>query len=278
MNVTELTPFLELNNGVNMPQVGLGVFKMDDEQAEEATRYAIDVAGYRAIDTAAVYGNEAGVGRAIAASKVDREDLFITTKLWNDNQGYDETLQAFEESMKKLDLSYLDLYLIHWPKPQLDKALDTWRAFERLYDEGLIRAIGVSNFKPHHLDALLAQANIIPAVNQIELHPMMSQIETREYCEQREIKIEAWSPLMQAGELLDHPVIQGIANVHSKEPAQVVLRWHVQSGFLVIPKSKTPERIKDNIEIFTFELSPEEMLQIDSLNSNRRIGPDPDKL
>lgn len=270
------TPMIRLNNGIMMPQLGLGVYQVEEgDQVEQAVTKALN-SGYRAIDTAAVYRNEEGVGRAIAQSSIPREELFITTKLWNDDQGYDSAKQAFDASLERLGLEYVDLYLIHWPKPRENKILDTWRAMEELYEEGKARAIGVSNFKPHHLDPLLEVATVVPAVNQIELHPMMSQAETRLYCAEKGIAVESWSPLMQAGELLQHTVITDIASTHGKEPAQVVLRWHIQSGLIVIPKSVTPERIESNINIFDFELSEEEMQRIDALNANKRIGPDPD--
>ena len=269
-------PGIKLNNGIMMPQFGLGVFKAKEgEEVEGAVAVALE-AGYRAIDTAAVYGNEEGVGRAIAASGIPRQELFITTKLWNDDQGHDATLLAFNKSLDRLGMDYVDLYLIHWPKAEKGKYKDTWKAFEELYASGKIRAIGVSNFKPPHLQELLKDAKVVPAVNQIELHPMMTQLATREYCEAKGIKIEAWSPLMRAGELLENPLIIKVAGKYSKEPAQVVLRWHIQSGLIVIPKSVTPKRIQSNIDIFDFELTSEEMEQIDRLNQDKRVGADPD--
>lgn len=267
-------PAIKLNNGIIMPQFGLGVFKAEEgEEVENAVSTALK-SGYRLIDTAAIYRNEEGVGRAIAESDVPRSEMFITTKLWNDDQGHDSALLAFNKSLDRLGLDYIDLYLIHWPVQ--DKYKTTWKAFEELYADGKIRAIGVSNFKPHHLDGLLEDCEVMPAVNQIELHPMHTQLETRRYCRQKGIKVESWSPLKKAGELLKNEVITGIADSHNKAPAQVVLRWHIQSGLIVIPKSVTPERIKSNIDIFDFELSADEMKQIDGLNQNERIGPDPD--
>lgn len=278
MHNPAVTPTIKLNNGIQMPQIGFGVYKVEaGEQVENAVNVAFE-AGYRAIDTASFYNNEEGVGRAIAYSGIPREELFITTKLWNDDQGFDNTLQAFEDSLEHLGLDYLDLYLIHWPKPANDKIAETWRAMEQLYEDGKVRAIGVSNFNPEHLDDLLKTAKVMPVVNQVELHPYFSQQELRKYCTDKEIAVESWGPLMQGGELLQDTTIAGIANAHGKEPAQVVLRWHIQSGLIVIPKSVTPERIQSNINIFNFELSDDEMQRIDALNQNRRVGPDPNKL
>ncbi len=272
------TPLLRLNNGILMPQLGFGVYKIQEgEEVEEAVATALKN-GYRAIDTAAIYGNEEGVGRAIADSGIPRDELFITTKLWNDQQGYESALQAIDDSLERLGLEYVDLYLIHWPKPKEHKFIETWQAMEQLYYDGKARAIGVSNFKPAHLDELLSQTEVVPAVNQIELHPMFSQAETRLYCVEKGILVESWSPLMQGKELLRHKTITGIANAHGKEPGQIVLRWHIQSGLLVIPKSATPERIASNINIFNFELTEDEMQRIDALNQGKRIGPDPDLL
>ncbi len=267
-------PDIKLNNGIMMPQFGLGVFKAEEgEEVETAVSEALK-AGYRLIDTAAIYGNEEGVGKAIAESGIPREELFITTKLWNDDQGHEAVSVAFNKSLDKLGLEYVDLYLLHWPVTGKYKA--SWQELEKLYADGQIRAIGVSNFKPHHLEELLKEAKTVPAVNQIELHPLMSQQETRKFCDEKGIKVESWSPLMQAGKLLEDPLINKLASKHNKEPAQIVLRWHIQSGLIVIPKSVTPKRIKSNIDIFDFELSQNDMEQIDGLNQSRRIGPDPD--
>lgn len=276
MDIAATTPTIRLNNGILMPQLGLGVFKIEGDNLVEETVETAFKAGYRLIDTAAVYRNEAGVGRAVAYSGIPREELFITSKVWNDDQGYDSTLKAFDDSLERLGMDYLDLYLIHWPKPQLKKSAETWRALERLYEEGRTRAIGVSNFKPSHLDDLLQTARIVPAVNQIELHPMLSQLETRAYCRENGIAVESWGPIMRGGELLKNKTIGGIANAHGKEPAQVVLRWHIQSGLIAIPKSVTPERIQSNINIFDFKLSNDEMERINGLNNDYRTGPDPD--
>ena len=272
------TPKITLNNGVKIPQLGLGVWKASDAEAEFAVTTAINN-GYRLIDTATIYGNEVGVGRAVSASGVAREELFITTKLWNGDQGYDETIRAFEKSLTALGLEYVDLYLIHWPTPMYNKSVDTWKAFEKLYADGRIKAIGVSNFKPHHLQELMSQTKIVPAVNQIELHPRFTQAETREYCAKHGIAVESWSPIggaVGAGNVLAEPVLATIGEKYGKSPAQVVLRWHVQLGLIVIPKSVHEERIKQNIDVFDFELSDDDMAQIATLDTNTRQGPDPD--
>lgn len=272
------TPTITLNNGVKIPQLGLGVWKASDAEAEFAVKSAID-SGYRLIDTATIYGNEVGVGRAIAASGVAREELFVTTKLWNGDQGYDQTIRAFDKSLAALGLEYVDLYLIHWPTPMYSKYVDTWKAFEKLYADGRIKAIGVSNFKPHHLQELMSQTEIVPAVNQIELHPRFTQAETRAFCAQHDIKIESWSPIggaAGAGNVLDEPVLASIGEKYGKSPAQVILRWHIQLGLIVIPKSVHEERIKQNIDVFDFELSAQDMAQIATLDTETRQGPDPD--
>ncbi|MCP1136470.1 aldo/keto reductase [Paenibacillus polysaccharolyticus] len=262
-----------LNNGVKMPWLGFGVFKVKDgDEVVSAVKTAIE-AGYRSIDTAKVYNNESGVAQGIRESGIAREDLFITTKVWNSDQGYESTLAAFEESMQRLELEYLDLYLIHWPVK--GKYKDTWRALEKLYKEGRVRAIGVSNFQTHHLEDLLMDATIKPAVNQVELHPLLTQKELRDYCSTHEIQIEAWSPLGQ-GNLMEHPLLQDIAAKYGKSPAQVILRWDLQNGIVTIPKSVTPERIHANTELYDFELTAEEIEQINGLNENKRFGSDPD--
>lgn len=269
-------PTITLNNGVDIPQVGLGVFQAaEGAEVEAAVRAALE-AGYRLIDTAAIYGNEAGVGKAVKASGLPREELFITTKLWNANHAYEDALRAFDESLEKLDCGYVDLYLIHWPLPMEGKFTQAWKAMEKLYADKRVRAIGISNFKPNHMDELLRGAKTVPAVNQIELHPMLQQKETRAYCDERGIVVESYSPLMQAGEALEHPVIAGLARKHGRTPAQVILRWHVQSGFIVIPKSVKPERIRENFALFDFELSENEMQEIKDMDEGRRIGADPD--
>lgn len=262
-----------LHNGVKMPWFGLGVFKVNEgSEVVESVKAAIRN-GYKSIDTAAVYKNEAGVGQAIKEAGVPREELFITTKVWNADQGYESTLAAFETSMEKLGLDYLDLYLIHWPKPE--KTRDTWRALEKLYKNGRIRAIGVSNFHIHHLKDLMANAEIKPMVNQVEYHPHLAQTELLEFCKAEGIQLEAWSPLKQ-GELLTEPTIVEIADRHSKTPAQVILRWDLQTGVVTIPKSINEQRIIENANIFDFELSAEDMKALAALNKNERVGPDPD--
>ncbi|MCG7202510.1 aldo/keto reductase [Streptomyces arenae] len=257
-----------------MPQLGFGVWQVPDDEAERAVATALE-AGYRSIDTAAIYGNEEGTGKAIAASGVPRADIFVTTKLWNADQGYDATLRAFDASLDKLGLDYLDLYLIHWPLPAQDKYLDTYKAFEKLYADGRVKAIGVSNFLPEHLERLIAETSVIPAVNQIELHPHLQQHASRELHEEQGIATEAWSPLGQGKGLLEVPAIVAIAQKHNRTPAQVVLRWHIQLGNVVIPKSVTPSRIKENIQVFDFSLDTEDLAAISALNEDRRIGPDP---
>ncbi len=262
-----------LINGVEMPYIGLGVYKMTDkEETIEAISKAISI-GYRAIDTAALYYNEEEVGEAIRHSDVAREELFITTKVWNSDQGYDQTLRAFETSLKKLDLAYLDLYLTHWPVA--DKFMETYRAIERLYDEKLIRVPGVSNHHEPHLQKLLATANIQPMVNQIELHPYLSQEPLRAFCQENNIAITAWSPLGRGGVLQDETIIE-IGRQYGKSAAQVVLRWHYQHSIVTIPKSVTPHRIEENAQIFDFKLSELHMKTLDTLNQNKRFGQNPD--
>lgn len=265
--------FITLHNGVKMPQLGFGVWRVSPEDGVDAVRTAIEV-GYRHIDTAAVYKNEEQVGEAIRQSGVAREELFITTKVWNADQGFDTTLKAHEDSLKKLGLDYVDLYLVHWPVK--DKYLETYKALEKLYDEKLVPAIGVSNFHIHHLEDIAAHRNIKPMVDQVELHPMLQQNELRDYCLKNGIAIEAWSPLMQGGEALTNPIITELAEKHSKTSAQVILRWHLQRGVIAIPKSITPSRIQENFDVFNFELSTDDMNSIASLNENKRVGSDPD--
>lgn len=267
-------PPIILNNGVEMPQLGFGVWQVPDDEAERAVSTALE-AGYRSIDTAAAYNNEEGTGKAIATSGVARKDLFVTTKLWNSDHGYDSTLRAFDTSLEKLGLEYLDLYLIHWPTPARGKYIDTYKAFEKIYADGRAKAIGVSNFLPEHLDSLIEATSVIPAVNQIELHPQLQQIAAREYHAEQGIATEAWSPLGSGRGLLEVPAIIAIAQKHGRTPAQVVLRWHLQLGNVVIPKSVTPSRIKENIEVFDFSLDTEDIAAIAALNENRRLGPDP---
>ncbi|PPA69399.1 aldo/keto reductase [Jeotgalibacillus proteolyticus] len=265
-----------LHNGVKMPWLGFGVFKVKDgEEVVNSVKAALET-GYRSIDTAAIYGNEAGVGQAIAESTVPREELFITTKVWNSNHGYEKTLAAFDESMDKLGLDYLDLYLIHWPLPSQGKYVETWRALEKLYKDGRVRAIGVSNFKPHHLEEIISNGEIVPMVNQVEYHPQFNQRELHDFCKQHNIQLEAWSPLMQGG-LLDHPTLVEIAEKHNKSTAQVIIRWDIQTGVVTIPKSVNPERIAQNADVFDFELTQEELDSINALNQDERQFADPDE-
>ncbi len=263
-----------LNNGTEMPQLGFGVWQVPDDEAERAVATALE-AGYRSIDTAAIYGNEVGTGKGLAGSGIPRKDLFVTTKLWNSEQGYDSTLRAFDASLEKLGLDYVDLYLIHWPMPAQGKYIDTYKAFEKLHADGRVKSIGVSNFLPEHLEKLIDATSVIPAVNQIELHPHLQQHAAREYHAQQGIATEAWSPLGQGKGLLEVPAIVAIAQKHNRTPAQVVLRWHIQLGNVVIPKSVTPSRIKENIDVFGFSLDTEDIAAISALNEDRRIGPDP---
>lgn len=258
-----------------MPRLGLGVYKMTEKEEAFQAMVAALKEGYLAIDTAAIYQNEEEVGEAVRASGLRREDLFITSKVWNTDQGYDETLRAFESSLNKLKFDYLDLYLTHWPHPK--KFVDTYRAIERLYDEKLIRSIGVSNHHQHHLEKLFATANVKPMVNQIELHPNLSQVNLRGFCAEHNIAVTSWSPLAR-GQLLNNATLKEIAEKHGKTTAQVIIRWHLQSDLIVIPKSVTPERIKENADVYDFELTSEEMANIDSLNKNERTGTDPDKM
>lgn len=262
-----------LDNGIAIPQIGLGVYKMTDpEEAVESIAFAIE-RGYRAIDTASIYHNEREVGEAVRHSKVPREKLFITSKVWNSDQGYDGTLRAFETSLEKLGFDYLDLYLTHWPVEE--KFVDTYKAIERLYDEKLIRATGVSNHHAHHLEKIFTKANVLPMVNQIEIHPRLTQEPLREFCKQNGIAVTSWSPLARGG-LLSEPTLLQIADKYRKTPAQVIIRWHLQNDLIVIPKSITPERILENITVWDFELSFEDMEKINALNINERTGKNPD--
>lgn len=268
-------PFITLNNGVRMPQLGFGVWQIPDDEAQAAVRNALD-AGYRSIDTAAIYGNEEGTGKGLAASGIARDELFITTKLQNRDQGYDSALRAFDTSLTKLGLEYVDLYLIHWPLPAVDKYVDSWKAFEKIYSEGRAKAIGLSNFHPAHIQRLLSETSIVPVIDQIELHPQLPQAELRAFNARHDIATEAWSPLGQGKGLLADPKLAAIAEKHGKFPAQVVLRWHLDLGNVVIPKSVTPSRIKENIDVFDFQLDSEDLATIDSLGTGVRLGFDPE--
>lgn len=263
-----------LHNAVRMPWLGLGVYKVQEgDEVIRSVRTALEV-GYRHIDTAAFYENEEGVGQAIRESGIRREEVFVTTKVWNSDQGYESTLKAFHTSLKKLGFDYIDLYLVHWPVKE--KYKETYKALEKLYKDGFVRAIGVSNFQIHHLEHILADCEIKPMVNQVEFHPRLTQKELLAFCKQHQIQLEAWSPLMRGGELLNEPTLVDIAQKYEKTPAQVILRWDLQHEVVTIPKSVTPQRIAQNANIFDFTLTKEEMDAIDALNENRRIGPDPD--
>jgi diketogulonate reductase-like aldo/keto reductase len=267
-----------LNNGVKMPWFGLGVFKVEDgSQTVESVKAAIK-AGYRSIDTAAIYKNEEGVGQgireALEANGLSREDLFITSKVWNADQGYESAIKAYEASLERLGLEYLDLYLIHWPGK--DKYKETWKALEKLYKDGRVRSIGVSNFQVHHLEDILQDAEVVPVVNQVEYHPRLAQVELLSYCKDKGIQLEAWSPLMQ-GKIFEIGELNAIAEKYQKSVAQIVLRWDLQNGVVTIPKSIKEQRIIENADIFNFELSDEEMNEINDLNKDERVGPNPDE-
>jgi 2,5-diketo-D-gluconate reductase A len=267
-------PSLVMNNGLHIPQLGFGVFLVPPEETKQAVTEALE-AGYRLIDTAQGYRNEEGVGAAIAESDVPRDELFITTKLTNSEQGYDTTLAAFDGSMDKLGIDVLDLFLIHWPQPMFDQYVETWRAFEKLLADGRVRSIGVSNFEIPHLQRLLAETDVTPAVNQIELHPEFPQEDLREFHQQHGILTESWGPLGQGKGLLENPQIVEVAQRKGRTPAQVVLRWHVQLGCVVIPKSVNPDRIRENINIFDFELDDADMAEISKVRTGERLGGDP---
>lgn len=268
-----LIPTKKLLNGVEMPYLGLGVYKMEDrEEALVAMTKALEL-GYRAIDTAALYNNEKEVGEAIRTSNIPRKEIFVTTKVWNSDQGYDETLRAFETSLKKLGLDYIDLYLTHWPVEE--KFVDTYRAIERLYEEKLIRVPGVSNHHAHHLQKIFAKANVQPMVNQVECHPYLQQDELKQFCKEHQIALTAWAPIGK-GRILQDKTLTELASKYGKTPAQIILRWHYQEDTITIPKSVTPSRIEENMQIFDFELSTEDMLKIKSINKNERMGQNPD--
>ncbi len=270
---TQQVPAVTLRGGVEIPQLGYGVFLVPPEDTQRLVEVALET-GYRHVDTAAAYRNEAGVGAAIRASGIPREEVFVTTKLWNSHQGYDSALAAFERSLSRLGTDYVDLYLIHWPVPAQDRFVDTWRAFERIHAEGGARAIGVSNFRIEDLERLERECEVRPAVNQVELHPWFQQRELRAWHDEHGIATEAWAPLGQ-GALLGDATIGEVAAAHGKTPAQALLRWHIQRGNIVFPKSVTPERIRENFQLFDFELAAEEMERIDRLDRGERLGPDP---
>lgn len=272
MSISNLQGTFMLHNGVEMPYFGLGVYlSKEGNEVIDAVRWAIE-AGYRHVDTAAFYHNEEGVGEGIRASGINREDIFVTTKVWNSDQGYENTLKAFESSLSKLDLGYIDLYLVHWPVK--GKFVDTWKALEEIYDSGKVKAIGVSNFMKHHLETLLEQARVKPMVNQMEFHPRLVQQNLIDFCEDLNIRYEAWSPLMQGG-VFQIETLKSLADKYGKSIAQVVLRWNLQKGVITIPKSSKKERIIQNADIFDFEISEEDMADIDALDNNERVGPDP---
>jgi len=272
--MTTAIPTITLNNGVEMPQVGFGVFQVPNEETTAAVAAALK-AGYRSIDTAAIYGNEEGVGKALAQSGIAREELFITSKIWIEDMGYEQTLEAFEATLQRLGLDYLDLFPIHWPAPEKDLYVETWKALEKLYADKKIRAIGVSNFQPAHLDKLIAAGTIVPAVNQVELHPALQNREVIAANAEHGVVTEAWSPLAQ-GAMLTEETILAIAEAHKVTAAQVILRWHLQEGRVIIPKSVTESRIIANLDLFDFELTSEELANIDALDRDGRTGPNPD--
>jgi diketogulonate reductase-like aldo/keto reductase len=262
-----------LNNGERMPWLGLGVFQIEDgEPVERAVKAALEI-GYRSVDTAAAYGNESGVGKAIRESGVRREEMFLTTKVWNDDQRGKRVVEAFEESLGRLDTEYVDLYLIHWPVKGCYQ--ETWHEMERIYNSGRAKAIGVSNFQVHHLEDVLSSSEIVPAVNQIEFHPFLTQPELVEFCREHKIQVEAWSPLMQ-GRIITEQAVRKLAEKHHRTPAQITLRWDLQHEVVTIPKSARAGRIAENAQVFDFELSQEDMNALDALDQGRRVGPDPD--
>lgn len=266
-----------LNNDLRIPQLGYGVWKVPNEEATTAVEQALK-AGFRLIDTAKVYGNELGVGKALVNSNVARSDLFITTKVWNADQGYENTLKAFDESLEKLGLDYVDLYLIHWPTPKYDTYVETYKALEKLYKDGRTKAIGVCNFDIEHLERIMDECEVKPAVNQVECHPYLQQKELKQFCKDNDIQLEAYSPLMNGTNVMDNNVIKEIANQHRKTPAQVILRWHLQSDVVVIPKTVTPSRMEENLNVFDFELSDADMEKITALDRNERNNSIPNEM
>lgn len=270
-------PTIQLNDGHSIPQLGFGVFKVDPAETERIVTDALEV-GYRHIDTAAIYGNEQGVGRAIERSGIPRDELFITTKLWNSDQGTQSAIDAMDLSLEKLGLDHVDLYLIHWPRPDLDRYVESWLTLEQLQAEGKTRSIGVSNFHRAHLERVLAEGSVVPAVDQLELHPAFAQRELRAFTAEHGIHVEAWGPLGQGKyDLFGETAIQDAAAAHAVTPAQVVIRWHLQSGIIVFPKSNSRERMAENFDVFGFELSADEMAGIDAIDRGQRVGSDPDE-
>lgn len=274
-SIVDQNPKIKLNNGQLIPQVGLGVYKLAGESAAPLILQAIEV-GYRRIDTAAFYGNEPEVGEAVRNSGLAREELFVTTKIWKDDHGYERALEAIDESLARLNIDYIDMLLIHWPSPQLNKFVDTWAAFQKAQESGKIRGIGVSNFQPAHLETLLAAGGAVPAINQVELHPGLQQVQVRAFDEAHGIATEAWSPLAR-GRFNDNPVIEKICSKHNRTATQVIVRWHLQLGNLVIPKTATASRLPENISVFDFELDDTDMAAIATLDSDLRTGPHPEE-
>jgi len=271
--INSITDSAQLNNGLKMPWLGFGVFQIQDgQQVEDAVKAALEI-GYRSIDTATVYRNETGVGKAIRESGIPREDIFLTTKVWNDAQREKRILPAFEESLKRLDTAYVDLYLVHWPVKGCYQ--ETWQEMEKIYQSGRAKAVGVSNFQIHHLEDIVSDSQIVPAVNQIEFHPFLVQPELLEFCREHQIQVEAWSPLM-AGQIINEPTAQNLAKKYQRTPAQITLRWDLQHEVVTIPKSIHSDRIAENAQIFDFTLSQEDMNVLDALDQGKRVGPDPD--
>jgi 2,5-diketo-D-gluconate reductase A len=269
------SPLVTLNSGQQIPQLGLGVYKLGQDIAEDLIKAAIET-GYRRIDTAAFYQNEVEVGAGVRNCGLDRDEIFVTTKIWNDDQGFDRSLKAIDESLARLNIDYIDMLLIHWPKPQQNLFVETWAAFQKAMESGKIRGIGVSNFQPNHLEALLASGGTVPALNQVELHPGLQQAEVRVFNAAHGIATEAWSPLAR-GRFNEDPIVKRISEAHDRSAAQVIIRWHLQLGNLVIPKTATASRLAENISVFDFELSAEDMQDMTTLDSGLRTGPDPDE-
>lgn len=275
MSITDIKGSFKLNNGVEMPYLGLGVFELDNgDEGINIIKYALEV-GYRHIDTASFYHNESSVGDAIRQSNVDRKEIFVTSKVWNSEQGYDKTLKSFDDSLNRLGFEYLDLYLVHWAVK--GKYVDTWKALEHLYKEGRVKAIGVSNFLIHHIEDILQSGEVVPMVNQVEFHPRLMRKDLMNFCKEHNIQYEAWAPLMQ-GKILTHDTIKKLADKYSKTPAQIIIHWDIQNGVVTIPKSSRKERVLSNSQIFDFELSADEMNLINDLDRNEGLGPDPDNV